>query len=286
MKLNNVVVVGAGGAMGSGIAQRCAQHGLGVTMVDVDMDVVERGVARIEKNLSKGIEKGKLTEQDKASVLSRLSTATSYDAVSSADLVIESVLEDLEVKRSVFETIDRLAPEETILATNTTSLSISAIASATRRPERVVQMHFFNPPFIMKLVEIMPGEKTSPATLQRAEEMACAIGCDPVVCRKEAPGGIVSRVLGAMLNEASWLCAEGIAEPDAIDKAMELGARHPLGPMKLLDLIGLDVHRAKMKNLHESLGHARYDYPALIDHMVERGNLGRKSGQGFHRYDA
>ena len=201
-----------------------------------------------------------------------------------ADIVIESVVEDLEIKKKVFAELDKLARPEVVLLTNTTSLSISAMAEATNRPDKIVQMHFFNPPVIMKLVEIMPGRHTSNETLQHAEEFARQLGKDPVVCKSEAPAGIVSRILGQLLNEATWLVASGVADAADVDKAMKLGANHPMGPLQLIDMIGLDIHRAKMQTLCRELDDPRYKHPPLVDDMIDAGNLGRKTGKGFYDY--
>jgi 3-hydroxybutyryl-CoA dehydrogenase len=231
------------------------------------------------------VEKGKITEADKEDVLSRVSTAGDFSPAKEADIIIESVVEDLEIKKKVFAELDKLARPGVILATNTTSLSISAMAEATSRPDKVVQMHFFNPPVIMKLVEIMPGKNTSAETLKAAEEFAVQLGKDPVVCKNEAPAGIVSRCLGQLLNEATWMVASGVADPEDIDKAMKLGANHPMGPLQLIDFIGLDVHRAKMQTLRTVLDDPRYQHPGLIDKMIEEGRLGRKVGKGFYDYE-
>jgi 3-hydroxybutyryl-CoA dehydrogenase len=231
------------------------------------------------------VEQAKLSEDQKNSVLSRISTAGDLSPARECDFVIESVLEDIEIKRKVFVELDKLARPEVILATNTTSLPISAMAEVTKRPDKVVQMHFFNPPTIMKLVEIMPGAKTSPETLEAAAALAKQLGKDPVVCKHEAPAGIVSRVLGQLLNEATWLVASGVAAPEDVDKAMKLGANHPMGPLELIDLIGLDVHRAKMQTLAAFFNDPRYKHPELIDRMIGEGRLGKKVGKGFYVYE-
>jgi 3-hydroxybutyryl-CoA dehydrogenase len=285
MTIKKVVVVGAG-TMGGGIAQLCAQKGLEATITDIKLELSDKAKAGIEKGLDKRIAKGKITEDDKNDVLSRIFTAGDMSPVKDADIVIESIIEDLEIKKKVFAELDKLARPEVVLLTNTTSLSISAMATATNRPDKVVQMHFFNPPPIMKLVEIMPGEKTSQETLNIAKEFALQLGKDPVVCKNEAPAGIVSRVLGQLLNEASWLVESGVAEPEDIDKAMKLGANHPMGPLQLLDFIGLDIHRAKMETLHSVLGDPRYKHPKVIDKMIDEGRLGRKVGKGFYDYES
>jgi 3-hydroxybutyryl-CoA dehydrogenase len=256
-----------------------------VVISDITLDLSTRAKARIDKGLQKRVEQGKLTEDKKNSVISRISTAGDLSPARECDFVIESVLEQMEIKRKVFAELDRLARPDVIFATNTTSLSISAMAEATKRPEKVVQMHFFNPPVIMKLVEIMPGVKTSPETLAVASDLAKQLGKDPVVCKNEAPAGIVSRILGQLLNEATWLVASGVAAPEDVDKAMKLGANHPMGPFELIDLIGLDVHRAKMQTLASMLHDPRYKHPELIDRMIDEGRLGKKVGKGFYAYE-
>lgn len=283
MEIKKVVVIGAG-TMGGGIAQLCAQQGIDVILADVSKDLADRAVSRVAGGLAKRVEKGKITAEEKDGVLSHIGTAGDLSPAGEADIVIESIVEDLEIKKKVFSELDKLARPDTILATNTTSLSISVMADATNRPDKVVQMHFFNPPVIMKLVEIMPGKKTSRETLQKAEAFAKQLGKDPVVCKNEAPAGIVSRILGQLLNEATWLVASGVAEPSDVDKAMKLGANHPMGPLQLIDLIGLDVHRAKMQTLCSMLDDPRYKHPGLLDEMIEAGHLGVKSGKGFHEY--
>ncbi len=283
MEIKKVLIVGAG-TMGSGIAQLCAQQGIEAIITDINQELADKAKARIEKGLASRVEKGKITEADKQGVLSRISTAGDLSPAKEADIVIESVVEDLEIKKKVFSGLDKIARAGVILATNTTSLSISTMAEATNRPDKVVQMHFFNPPVIMKLVEIMPGKKTSPETLKAAEEFALQLGKDPVVCKNEAPAGIVSRILGQLLNEATWLVASGVAEPGAVDKAMKLGANHPMGPLELIDLIGLDIHRAKMQTLRTVLNDPRYQHPPIIDQMIEEGRIGKKAGKGFYDY--
>ena len=283
MAISKVLVVGAG-TMGGGIAQLCAQQGLDAVVTDINQELSDKAKARIEKGLSKRVAKGKISEDDKNKVLSKISTAGDLSPAKDADIVIESAIEDLEIKKKIFAELDQLARPEVILCTNTTSLSISAMAEATKRPDKVVQMHFFNPPVIMKLVEIMPGQKTSPETLKAAEEFGKQLGKDPVVCKNEAPAGIVSRALGQLLNEATWMVESGVAEPADIDKAMKLGANHPMGPLQLIDLIGLDVHRAKMQTLRKVLDDPRYAHPPIVDRLVDEGRLGKKAGKGFYDY--
>jgi len=283
MKIKKVLVVGSG-AMGAGIGQLCAQQGFEAVITDINQELSNKAKSNIEKGLSRRVAKGKIAEEDKNAILSRISTAGDLSSANYADFVIESASEDLEIKRNIFKELDTRVRPEVVLATNTTSLSISAMAEATTRPEKVVQMHFFNPPTIMKLVEIMPGRKTAAETLEAAEAFAKQLGKDPVVCKSEAPAGIVSRILGQMLNEATWLVASNVAEPANVDKAMKLGANHPMGPLELIDLIGLDVHRAKMETLFKELEDFRYKHPELLNKMIEEGKLGKKAGRGFYNY--
>jgi len=283
MAIKKVLVIGAG-TMGAGIAQLCAQQGFDTVLTDINMELSSKGLAGIEKGLNKRIEKGKITEADKQAVLTKIKASAGYEEGADADVIIESVVEDMKIKKIVFSEIDKVAKADAFFTTNTTSLSISEMASATSRPEKVVQMHYFNPPTIMKLVEIMPGKKTAPETVAAAEAFAKALGKDPVVCKNEAPAGIVSRILGQLLNEATWLVEHGVADPADIDKAMKLGANHPMGPLQLVDLIGLDIHRAKMMTLRKELDDPRYQHPPIVDKLVEEGNLGKKTGKGFYTY--
>jgi 3-hydroxybutyryl-CoA dehydrogenase len=283
VNIKKVLVIGAG-TMGGGIAQLCAQRGFDTVITDISQELSDNARFRIEQGLDRRLGLGKITEEDKNAVLSRIFTAVGLSPARDVDIVIESIIEDLEIKKKVFSELDEIARPDVILATNTTSLSISAMADATNRPEKVVQMHFFNPPVIMKLVEIMPGQKTSMETLETAADFARQLGKDPVVCKNEAPAGIVSRVLGQMLNEATWIVASGVAEPADVDKAMKLGANHPMGPLQLIDMIGLDIHCAKMETLYNTLGDPRYKHPELLEEMIEAGRLGKKTGKGFYDY--
>ena len=283
MSIKKVLVIGAG-TMGAGIAQLCAQQGMDAVLTDISMDLSEGALAKIAKGLDGRIAKGKITEEDKNNVLSHMTAAGDLSPAKDVDIVIESVIENLDIKKKVFAELDELARPDVLLVTNTTSLSISAMANATKRPDKVVQMHFFNPPTIMKLVEIMPGKQTSAETLEKAEAFAKQLGKDPVVCKNEAPAGIVSRILGQLLNEATWLVDSGVADAADIDKAMKLGANHPMGPLQLIDMIGIDIHRAKMQTLRKELDDPRYAHPKLLDEMIEAGILGRKTGKGFYDY--
>ncbi|HUU03543.1 MAG TPA: 3-hydroxyacyl-CoA dehydrogenase family protein [Myxococcota bacterium] len=284
MEIKKVLVVG-GGTMGGGIAQLCSQQGLDVTVSDISLELADKTKAKIDKGLARRVEKGKVSEDEKSAILARIATAGDLSPAADADIIIESVVENLEIKKKVFAELNSLARPGVIILTNTTSLSISDLAEASGRPKLVCQMHFFNPPVIMKLVEIMPGKMTSPETIRAAEQFAGLLGKDPVVCKKEAPAGIVSRALGQLLNEATWMVEAGVAAPSDIDKAMKLGANHPMGPLQLIDLIGLDVHRAKMQTLRRVLDDPRYQHPGLIDKMIDEGRLGKKSGRGFYDYE-
>jgi 3-hydroxybutyryl-CoA dehydrogenase len=230
------------------------------------------------------VEKGKISQDDMDSVLSRINWATGLGPASESDFVIEAVLEDIDLKKDIFRELDDLCSSDTILATNTTALSVSEIASATSRPEKIIGMHFFNPAVIMKLVEIIRGNQTSDETVAATREFAEKLGKIPVVTHKEAPAGIVSRVLAGLLNEAAMVYADGIASPQDIDEAMKMGAGLPMGPLALIDMIGLDIHLAKMETLYSKLKDERYKPPDIIKRMVAEGKLGKKSGEGFYKY--
>lgn len=283
MDIKKPFVVGAG-IMGSGVGQLCAQKGYDVTVVDVSEDIIVKAGEKIARGLKRRIEKGKITQEDMDSVLSRINWSTDLALARESDFVIEAVSEDINVKKEVFKNLDSLCFPETILATNTTALSISEIASATSRPEKIIGMHFFNPAVVMKLVEIIRGEKTSKETVETARGFAESLGKIPIVTFKEAPAGIVSRVLSGLLNEAATVYADGIASAQDIDEAMKLGAGLPMGPLALIDMIGLDIHLAKMETLYSKLKDERYKPPEIIKQMVEEGKLGKKAGEGFYKY--
>lgn len=230
------------------------------------------------------IEKGKITQEDMESVLSRMSWTTGIQGAKDSDFVIEAVSEDLELKKRIFQDLDKTCPPETVLATNTTALSVSEIAAATNRPDKVIGMHFFNPAVIMKLVEIIRGSRTSENTVAVTKAFAEKLDKVPIVTHKEAPAGIVSRVLAGLLNEAAVVYADGIASAEDIDEAMKLGAGLPMGPLALIDMIGLDIHQAKMETLYLRLKDDRYRPPEIIRTMVAEGKLGKKSGEGFYKY--
>lgn len=281
--IETVAVLGAG-TMGHGIAQVCAAVGCDVRLYDVVEDATAAGVSRIRGNLDKGIERGKVTEEERDAVLARLSTTTAIsDAVQGADLVIEAAPESMALKEKIFTEVDASAPDSAILASNTSSLSIAQIASAVDDPTRFIGLHFFNPVHIMKLVEVVWGEETSDATLDAAVDFARRLGKEPIVV-KDTPGFASSR-LGIVLGmEAIRMLEQEVASAEDIDKAMELGYRHPMGPLRLTDLVGLDVRLGIAEYLHETLGSDAFDPPALLKRMVAEGKLGKKSGQGFYEW--
>jgi len=280
--VSKVAVVGAG-TMGNGIAHVFAQHGWTVTLVDVADDVLARGLKIIEANIARLVKKGAGSKEQGAETLSRIQTSTSFDAVKNVDLVVEAATESPHTKFDIFESLDRLAPKGTILASNTSSISITEIAKQTKRPDRVIGMHFMNPVPIMKLVEVIRGQETSNDTVKRTVEIVQALGKTPVEVN-DAPGFVSNRVLMPMINEAIFCVDEGVATPEAVDQVMKLGMNHPLGPLALADLIGLDVCLAIMKVLQDGLDEQKYRPAPLLEKMVAKGQLGRKSGQGFYVY--
>lgn len=283
MDIKKPFVVGAG-IMGAGIAQLCAQKGWDVTVTDISDDIVDKARGKVIKGLQRRIEKGKISQDEMDSVISRITWTTGIDLAADSDFVIEAVLENIDLKKEIFQKLDALCPADTILASNTTALSVTEISSATARPDKVIGMHFFNPAVIMKLVEIIRGDRTSDETVSATREFAKKLGKVPVVTFKEAPAGIVSRVLAGLLNEAAVVYADGIASPQDIDEAMKLGAGLPMGPLALIDMIGLDIHLAKMETLYKKLNDERYRPPEIIKQMVAEGKLGKKSGEGFYKY--
>lgn len=283
MDVKKPFVVGAG-IMGSGVGQLCAQQGYGVTVVDVSEAIVGKAEEKVKAGLKRRVEGGKITQEEMDSVLSRITWSADLNLARESDFVIEAISENLEAKKSLFKRLDSLCLPEAILATNTTALSVSEIATATSRPDKVIGMHFFNPAVIMKLVEIIRGERTSEETIAATKKFAESLGKIPIATAKEAPAGIVSRVLAALLNEAATVYSQGIASPQDIDEAMKLGAGLPMGPLALIDMIGLDIHLAKMETLYRKLKDERYKAPDVIRKMVAEGKLGKKSGEGFYKY--
>ncbi|MCK4263821.1 MAG: 3-hydroxybutyryl-CoA dehydrogenase [Candidatus Aminicenantes bacterium] len=276
-------VLGAG-IMGAGIGQLCAQKGYEVFVTDVSEEIIGKAKEKVTRGLQRRIEKGKITQEDMDSVLSRMNWSTDLNIARESNFVIEAVFENLDLKKEIFKNLDSICSPETILATNTTALSVSEIASATQRPDKVIGMHFFNPAVIMKLVEIIRGDETSEETIETTKMFAESLGKVPIATLKEAPAGIVSRVLAALLNEAATVFADGIADAQDIDEAMKLGAGLPMGPLALIDMIGLDIHLVKMQTLYKKLKDERYKPPEIIKEMVAAGKLGKKTGEGFYKY--
>jgi 3-hydroxybutyryl-CoA dehydrogenase len=275
-------VVGAG-TMGNGIAQVFASHGHEVVMVDIDAAAVERGKAAVDTSLARFVKKEKMTEDEKQAILGRLKTSTSMGDLAKADLVVEAVSENLDVKRKVFGALDSIVQPDGILASNTSSIWITEIAAATKRPGQVIGMHFMNPVPMMKLVEVIRGEDTSDATTERVVSLARELGKEPVEVN-DSPGFVSNRVLMPMINEAICCLHEGVATAEAIDTVMKLGMAHPMGPIALADFIGLDVCLAILEVLHRDLGDDRYRPCPLLRRKVMAGHLGRKSGRGFYTY--
>jgi len=281
--MKQVAVVGAG-TMGNGIAHVFAQHGTPVTLVDVDPGQLERAVATIRKNMDRQIKKQAMTEADRDAALGRITTQTSLAAAAGADLVVEAASENPTIKFEIFRTLDTTVGPGTILASNTSSISITEIAARTGRADRVIGMHFMNPVPMMQLVEVIRGLATSDATTAAVMELARALGKTPVEAN-DYPGFVSNRVLLPMINEAIFCVMEGVAEPEAVDTVMKLGMNHPLGPLALADLIGLDVCLAILEVLHRGLGDDKYRPCPLLRKMVAAGRLGRKSGRGFYDYN-
>lgn len=280
--MKNIFVVGAG-TMGLDIAQVFCAAGLDVTVYDMTDAIIAKSAERLEKGLAKRVAKGKMTEDEKAAMINGIEFTTQYDKAKDADLIIEAIIESVEVKKTVFRNLDTICPPETIFATNTSSISITEIAAATARADKFIGMHFFNPATVMKLVEVIRGMATSDETFNTVYALAERIGKTPVQVQ-EAPGFVVNRILIPMINEAIGLVAEGVASAEDIDTAMKLGANHPMGPLALGDLIGLDVVLAIMDTLYKETGDSKYRAHTLLRKMVRANLLGRKSGKGFYQY--
>jgi 3-hydroxybutyryl-CoA dehydrogenase len=283
MEIKNMVVVGAG-TMGNGIAQTAAIAGYKVTLTDVVPDALEQAKATIARSVEKFSSKGIIDESQKEAAL-KIPTALNMESAKKADLVIEAATENPDLKLDLFSKLDTLAPEKAILASNTSSISITKIGAATKRPDKVIGMHFFNPVPLMKLLEVVRGLATSDETTTATIEVGRKMGKEPVES-KDSPGFISNRILCPMINEAIFALQENIGTPEAIDTVMKLGMNHPMGPLALADLIGLDVVLFVMEVLHRDLGDDKYRPAPLLRNMVDAGYLGRKSGRGFHEYGA
>ena len=273
------------GQMGNGIAHVFAQAGFPVTMIDISRDALARGRDTIARNLDRQVKKGTVTADEKDRILGRVSTAESLDGIGGATIVIEAVTEQRDLKFKIFNDVDRLAPDGAILASNTSSISISEIAARTKRPELVIGMHFMNPVPVMQLVEVIRGLATSEETTRRTTDLARALGKTPVEAN-DYPGFIANRILMPMINEAVYCLMEGVGTAEAIDTVMKLGMNHPMGPLQLADFIGLDTCLAILEVMHEGLGDPKYRPCPLLRKYVASGWLGKKSGRGFHTYGA
>ncbi|MDW0113896.1 3-hydroxybutyryl-CoA dehydrogenase [Sporosarcina saromensis] len=283
MNIQKVMVIGAG-QMGGGIAQVCAQAGFDVKLNDIKEESYAKGLAVITKNLARNVDKGRMTEDDKTAVLNRITKSLDLADAADVDIIIEAAVENMDVKKSLFAKLDGIAPKHAILATNTSSLPITEIAAATKRPEQVIGMHYMNPVPVMKLVEIIRGLATSDEVYEAVEAMTHKLSKTPVEVN-DYPGFVANRVLMPMINEAVYTLYEGVATKEAIDEVMKLGMNHPMGPLQLADFIGLDTCLYIMETLHEGFGDSKYRPCPLLRKYVNAGWLGKKSGRGFYTYN-
>jgi 3-hydroxybutyryl-CoA dehydrogenase len=283
MEIKKIMVIGAG-QMGGGIAQVSAQAGFETVQYDINMDLVTKGMAVIEKNLARDVSKGKKTEEEKAAIFGRIKPSISLEDAADCDLIVEAIVENFEIKKKVFEELDRIAPAHAILASNTSSLPITQIAAVTKRPGQVIGMHFMNPVPVMKLVEVIRGLATTDDVYNTIEEASIKMGKVPVWCN-DVPGFISNRVLQVMINEALWELYEGVAPAKNIDDIMKLGMNHPMGPLELADLIGLDTVLAILNVMLQGYGDPKYRPSPLLKQYVQAGWLGRKTGKGIYDYN-
>jgi 3-hydroxybutyryl-CoA dehydrogenase len=282
LSIETIGVIGAG-TMGNGIAQVAARAGLQVILRDIKDEFLQRGMAAVDKSLQRDVDKERLTDEDKRAIVGRIQTVTEIGALAKADLVVEAVTEDLNVKRDVFRQLDELTRPEAILASNTSSISITKLGAATRRPDKVIGMHFMNPVPVMKLIEIIRGIATSDETYSAVRDLTLKLDKTPLECN-DMPGFVANRVLMPMINEAIFALYEGVATRESIDGIMKLGMNHPMGPLTLADFIGLDVCLAILNVLHDGLGDPKYRACPLLKRYVDAGWLGRKTGRGFYEY--
>ncbi|MDD3022663.1 MAG: 3-hydroxybutyryl-CoA dehydrogenase [Syntrophomonadaceae bacterium] len=282
MEIKKIMVIGAG-QMGGGIAQVSAQAGYATVQYDINMDLVNKGMALIEKNLTRDVSKGKKTEDEKAAILGRIKPSVSLEDAADCDLVVEAIVENFDIKKKVFSELDKIAPPHAILASNTSSLPITQIAATTKRPEQVIGMHFMNPVPVMKLVEIIRGLATTDEVYKDIEAVSIKMGKVPVWC-KDVPGFVSNRVLQVMINEALWELYEGVAPAENIDNIMKLGMNHPMGPCELADLIGLDTILSILNVMYTGYGDPKYRPSPLLKQYVQAGWLGRKTGKGIYNY--
>mgnify|MGYP003733558787 FL=1 len=282
MEIKSILIIGAG-TMGSGIAQCIAEHGMRVFILDSNPEIVKRAVSKISERLQRTVDSGEITSEHKKEIFERIRIVENLDQARDVDFVIEAIIEDIENKKNLFNRLDKIFSNDIVLASNTSSLSISEIAKSANHPERIAGMHFFNPAYKMKLVEVVKGIKTSRDTIEKTKKLANILEKIPVEVN-DTPGFIVNRILIPMINEAAFALQDNVADKESIDTAMKLGAAHPIGPLALADLIGIDVCLHIMESLEKNLNNPRYKPCELLRQMVKENKLGRKTGQGFYTY--